>query len=101
MELGLRERVCVVTGAAGDVGTETSLALAAEGAAMVLIGRREAPLRELADRCRDGGASAAQALALDVTGPDAGERVRAACLQEFGRVDALVNNAGASAAKSV
>jgi len=101
MELGLRERVCVVTGAAGDVGLETSLALAAEGAAVVLIGRREAPLRELADQCRDGGAAAALVLALDVTAPDAGERVRDDCLQEFGRIDVLVNNAGASSAKSI
>jgi 3-oxoacyl-[acyl-carrier protein] reductase len=101
MELGLRDRACVLTGAGGDVGTETALALAAEGAAVLLIGRREAPLRELAERCRQGGAAGAEPLALDITEPDAGERVRDLCVDVFGRVDVLVNNAGASAAKSL
>src|ERR1700689_3945622 len=101
MNLGLHDRACVLTGAAGDVGTETALALAAEGAAVLLIGRREAPLGELAERCRAAGAAGANPPALDIPDPDAGERVRDACLQAFGRVDALVNNAGASAAKSV
>jgi 3-oxoacyl-[acyl-carrier protein] reductase len=101
MNLGLRDRACVVTGAAGDVGGETALALAGEGAALLLIGRRETPLRELAERCCEAGAAGAEALSLDITEPGAGERVRDACLQAFGRADALVNNAGASAAKSV
>ncbi len=101
MELGLAGRTCVLTGAAGDVGGETALALAAEGAALLLVGRREAPLRELAERCRQAGAAGADPLALDITEPDAGERVRDVCVDAFGRVDVLVNNAGASAAKSL
>ena len=42
-----------------------------------------------------------EALALDVTAPDAGERAVQACLERFGRIDALVNGAGTSAVRSV
>ena len=41
------------------------------------------------------------ALALDVTSPDAGERAVQACVERFGRIDALVNGAGTSAVRSV
>jgi 3-oxoacyl-[acyl-carrier protein] reductase len=88
MELGLRERACVVTGASGGIGRATCEALAREGASLLLVGRRAEALQEVAD--------GAAVLALDVTEPDAGERVASACLERFGRIDVLVNNAGTS-----
>jgi 3-oxoacyl-[acyl-carrier protein] reductase len=100
MELGLGERVCVLTGASGGIGSATASLLAAEGASLLLIGRRAEPLEELARRCREQGGRAEQ-LALDVTDPDAGERVLGACEEHFGRVDALINNAGTTAARTL
>jgi 3-oxoacyl-[acyl-carrier protein] reductase len=88
MELGLRERACVVTGASGGIGRATAMALAREGASLLLVGRRAEALRDVV--------AEAEVLVLDVTEPDAGERVVSACLERFGRVDALVNNAGKS-----
>ena len=97
VELGLRERVCVVSGASRGIGRATAVALAAEGAAVVVVGRREAAVAEVADSCRRSG-SHAEALTLDVTDRDAGERIVSACLDRFGRIDALINNAGTSSA---
>ncbi|MBV9001984.1 MAG: SDR family oxidoreductase [Solirubrobacterales bacterium] len=100
MDLGLRDRACVVTGASGGIGRATALALAAEGATAVLVGRRLDPLEELAGACSEAGGRG-EALALDITAPDAGARVVDACLSRLGRIDALVNNAGTSAVRSV
>jgi 3-oxoacyl-[acyl-carrier protein] reductase len=99
MELGLRERACVITGASGGIGRATAVALAQDGASLLLVGRREDALRAAA---ADSGAdSRAQTLALDITDRDAGERVLSACREAFGRIDVLVNGAGTSAARTV
>lgn len=100
MDLGLRERACIVTGASRGIGRATAVALAGEGARMLLVGRDQAALRETAAGCGQAGAPA-ETLALDVTAPEAGERLLEACLERFGRVDVLVNNAGTSAVRSL
>ncbi len=100
MDLGLRDRACIVTGASRGIGRATALALAAEGAGVLLVGRREEPMREVAWRCGEAGGRG-EVLALDVTTPDAGEQLVSACIQRFDRIDALVNNAGASAVRSL
>jgi 3-oxoacyl-[acyl-carrier protein] reductase len=100
MDLGLRDRACIVTGASGGIGRATAVALAAEGAAVLLTGRREDALARAAQACREAGGRA-ETLALDITGADAGERLLAACLEAFERIDALVNNAGTSEVRSL
>ena len=99
MDLGLRERACIVTGASGGIGKATAVALAREGAATVLVGRRADVLAEVARACSEAG-GVGETLALDVTAVDAGERVVQTCLERFGRIDALVNGAGTSAVRS-
>ncbi|WP_427006246.1 SDR family oxidoreductase [Pseudarthrobacter sp. H2] len=82
-------RVAVVTGAGSGIGRAVARLMMAEGYRVVLAGRREAQLLETA-------AGHAQALAVpcDVTVPDDVERLFAAALQRWGRVDVLFNNAG-------
>jgi 3-oxoacyl-[acyl-carrier protein] reductase len=100
MDLGLRDRACVVTGASRGIGRATALGLAAEGAAVLLIGRRAEALEAAADACRGAGGRA-ETLVLDVTAVDAGKRALSACRERFGRIDALVNNAGTNAARAI
>jgi 3-oxoacyl-[acyl-carrier protein] reductase len=98
VELGLRDRVCIVTGASRGIGRATAVGLAAEGAAVLLVGRSEERLAPVAQSCADAGGRAVT-VAVDVTAPDAGERLVAAALERLGRLDALVNNAGTSAVR--
>lgn len=84
MELGLKDRVCIVTGSTAGIGLETARLLAAEGAKVVTSGRR------------DSGPGVGEALhvAGDLSRPEApGDLVRRA-EAELRRVDCLVNNVG-------
>jgi 3-oxoacyl-[acyl-carrier protein] reductase len=78
LNLGLDGKVCVVTGATRGIGAATAGMLAQEGARVLTVARHDADLE------------------LDVTAPDAGERVLAACPEPPW---ALVNNAGGSRAR--
>jgi 3-oxoacyl-[acyl-carrier protein] reductase len=99
MNLGLKGRACVVTGASRGIGQETARLLCAEGADVLLVGRNEERLSAARDEAATAGAEAggkAEALALDVTDVDAGERMVATAVERFGALDVLVNNAGAA-----
>lgn len=82
-------RVAVVTGAGSGIGRAVARLMLAEGYRVALAGRREAQLLETA-------AGHAQALAVpcDVTVPDDVERLFAAAVRRWGRVDVLFNNVG-------
>jgi 3-oxoacyl-[acyl-carrier protein] reductase len=98
MDLGLRDRVCVVTGASRGIGRETARLLCAEGADVLLVGRSEERLanaRQEAASAGDEAGGQAEALALDVTSEDAAKRMLATASERFGTLDVLVNNAGA------
>jgi NAD(P)-dependent dehydrogenase (short-subunit alcohol dehydrogenase family) len=97
VDLGLKGRACVVTGASRGIGAEAARMLCAEGAGVLLVARNEERLAAATEAARGAGAEAgggAEALALDVTDPDAGERMLAAASERFGALDVLVNNAG-------
>jgi 3-oxoacyl-[acyl-carrier protein] reductase len=92
VDLGLSGKRCVVTGASKGIGRATAELLAAEGARLLLVARDRDGLAEAAPRD-------AEILAADVTAPDAGERIVAACVERLGGIDVLVNNAGSSLVK--
>ena len=81
MELGLRDKVCVVTGSTGGIGLAVAEQLLAEGAKVVTSGRRPGGVGELH-------------VAADLTQPGEPERLVAEAEQRFGRIDGLVNNVG-------
>ena len=91
MDLGLSGRACLITGGSRGVGLQVARRLVAEGAGVLVVGRREDALRAAVAEL---GESSAASLALDVTAADAGERAVAACVERFGCLDVLVNNAG-------
>jgi short-subunit dehydrogenase len=83
--------VAVVTGASSGIGEAAARRLARDGASLVLVARREDRLRALADEL--GGATV---VAVDLTDDDAPARVKDAVESDHGRLDLLVNNAGAA-----
>lgn len=85
-------RVALVSGASRGIGRAIAQRLAAEGCAVALVARSRAALDTLAAEFADAGL----ALAVDLRERDAAQRVVAATLQRFGRLDVLVNNAGAT-----
>lgn len=89
MDLGITERVAVVTAASKGLGRATAVALAAEGARLVVNARNEAALDELAASLPD-----ALAIAGDITDPALPGRLVDAAIAEWGRVDIVVGNAG-------
>jgi short-subunit dehydrogenase len=95
------ERVMLVTGASSGIGQATARRLAREpGAALVLVARREERLRDLAAELGStstvGGTRRVSFVAVNLIDEDAPERVREHVLDEYGRLDLLVNNAGAA-----
>jgi NADP-dependent 3-hydroxy acid dehydrogenase YdfG len=91
----LAGRVAVVTGATSGIGAATARRLAADGAAVAVLGRREQRLAALAEEVRAGEDAPVLALAADVSDPDAVERAAERVRTELGRVDLVVANAGA------
>ena len=85
MDLGLDGKACIVTGASRGIGAATAGMLANEGARVLRVSR--------------SGGEGDDSLALDVTDPGAGERAVEECVERFGAVDVLVNNAGTSYAR--
>jgi short-subunit dehydrogenase len=83
--------VALVTGASSGIGEATARRLARDGARLVLVARREDRLRALADEL--GGATV---VAADLTEETAPRRIADAVESEHGRLDLLVNNAGAA-----
>ena len=86
-------KVLAITGASSGIGAATARLLAARGARVVLGARREEALaRVVAEIQADHGHAAA--CAVDVTKPADLERLVAVAIEQFGRLDALVANAG-------
>jgi 3-oxoacyl-[acyl-carrier protein] reductase len=95
MDLGLKDRVAVVTGGSRGIGRAEAEALAAEGAAVVVAASKS---MEDADRVVRGlleKGSRAMAVQADVSQSADVQRLMDAALKTFGRLDILVNNAGA------
>jgi NADP-dependent 3-hydroxy acid dehydrogenase YdfG len=88
-------KVAIVTGAASGIGLETALMFAAEGAAVVCVGRRREPLDAVVDKITSRGGKAAACLA-DLEVPEQVNVIAGFTLSKFGRIDILVNNAGHS-----
>jgi 3-hydroxybutyrate dehydrogenase len=88
----LKDKVAVVTGAASGIGKEIAKTYAREGAKVVIADLNEKAANAAAAEL--GGPSSAIGVAMDVTKEDQVERGMARSIEQFGKIDVLVSNAG-------
>jgi len=102
VELGLEDKVAVVTGSSKGIGKAIAVELAREGCRVMLAARGEKDLEEAAKDVRQatGGVGDVRAVAADVTKADEVEGLINETIARFGTVDILVNNAGGTGRRS-
>jgi 3-oxoacyl-[acyl-carrier protein] reductase len=92
MDLHLRNKVAIVTGASKGIGKAIAETLAQEGMRLVVVARSRAQLEELAEPLGD----ACLVQAVDLNNPAAPATIVSETMARWGRVDVLVNNAGST-----
>ena len=100
MSKNLAGSVCIITGASSGIGKASALALANEGANIVLTARRKHRLDELVETIQASG-SQAVAVTGDASEEETATRTIAAAKERFGKVDILINNVGIGIYKSL
>jgi 3-oxoacyl-[acyl-carrier protein] reductase len=96
MDLQLKGKTALVTGASVGIGRAIAAALAAEGVRVAISARRVEKLEELAREIVAAGGPRPVVIASDLYADDAAAKLAAAAIAGLGRVDILVNNAGGS-----
>jgi 3-oxoacyl-[acyl-carrier protein] reductase len=96
MDLDLKSRTAVVTGASIGIGRAIAKGLAREGVRVVAVARRTDLLDLLVQEVKAAGGGSVIAVAQDIMQEDAATKLASAAIAELGHVDILVNNAGGS-----
>jgi cyclopentanol dehydrogenase len=97
--MNVKDKVILITGGAGGLGSEMARLLVKNGARVVLMDLSESGAEVAAQLTRDGGS--ARFYRMDVTGEADWEASFGRAVSEFGRVDVLVNNAGINIRKPI
>jgi len=92
-EMGIDNKVVIITGASSGIGRETALGCAKEGASMMLVARDKNRLQQLAQQIRKT-AGVADIFPADVTDDAAMKKMVSRTIKQFGGIDILVNAAG-------
>lgn len=94
MDLGLSNRVVLVTGASKGLGAAIAVAFGKEGSQLILVARTQAELDQVAVEAEKAGAAKVFAIAADLTQTNEIDRVVSEAIDRFGTIHILVNNAG-------
>jgi NAD(P)-dependent dehydrogenase (short-subunit alcohol dehydrogenase family) len=100
VDLGLQDKVALVTGGSEGVGMATAMRLAAERAAVVICARRPDVLQRAVDEIASATGADVLGVPADVTLPEDVEELFRRTMAKHGRIDILVNNAGKGASNA-
>lgn len=100
MELGLQEKVVIITGGSKGIGLEAAIEFAKEGAHPVLIARDQSSLEMAKDKILSETGVDAMTFSADVKDPLSYKDIFKDIIDTHGRIDILINNAGTAAAQS-
>lgn len=100
MDLGLKDRVAIVAASSQGLGKAVAMGLAREGAILALCARTESTLSAAAEEIRCQTGAGAMARAVDVTDYQQVRRFVAEVVEEYGRIDICVANAGGPPSKT-
>ena len=98
MDLGLKDKVAIVTGGSEGIGKAAAASMAQEGARVVICARRKDVLDAASEEIKRDTGGIVLPIQGDVTSPADIERIVNGAVDAYGRLDILVNNAGTSAA---
>lgn len=96
----LEGKSAIITGASSGIGRATAYKLAEEGCNIVITARREERLIEVVEKCRELGVEAYYVVG-DVSKEETAINCVKLCVEKFGKVDILINNAGIGKLKSI
>ena len=99
MDLGLQDKVAIITGGSDGIGKASALSMANEGASVVIVARRQDVLDQAEQEILTATEGQVMSISADVTDPGAAKSIVEKTLNQYGRLDILVNNAGTSMAK--
>ncbi len=94
MDLGLKDKIVLVTGSSKGLGAAIALAFGQEGSKLILVARTQTELDQVAVNAYEKGATEVLAIAADLTQTDEIQQVAATAIERFGTIHVLVNNAG-------
>ena len=100
MDLGLKDKVAIITGGSDGIGKAAALSMAQEGASVVIVARRAEVLETAAQEIKAATGGQVLPISADVTDPECARSIVARAANQYGRLDILVNNAGTSMAKA-
>lgn len=96
MDLQLKGRTALVTGASMGIGRAIAVRLAAEGARLAIAARRKDLLEQVADGIEKAGGCRAVIVVADIMQPESPQRIRDEVVGALGKIEILVNSAGGS-----